>query len=120
MPHSEMQKYVNVDWTKVMSIVCLFCEKEKDRIIAEGRYICIPGTEMAEVVFIVDESYQNHGIATFLYLMLVRLARERKIKMFVAEILFSNAAMMKVFKKGGLPLKAKLENGVYQLSIPLI
>ena len=120
MPHSEMQKYVNVDWTKVMSIVCLFGEEGKERIIAEGRYIFIPGTAMAEVVFIVDERYQNRGIATFLYLMLVRLARERNVKMLVAEVLFSNAAMMKVFKKGDLPLKAKLERGVYHLSIPLI
>jgi acyl-CoA hydrolase/GNAT superfamily N-acetyltransferase len=120
MPHSEMQKYVNVDWTKVMSIVCLFREEEKDRIIAEGRYICIPGTEMAEVVFVVDENYQKHGIATFLYQLLVRLARERGVKKFVAEVLFSNAAMMKVFKKGGLPVKARLEKGVYNLQIPLI
>jgi hypothetical protein len=64
--------------TRVMSIVSLFDEGEKEPIIAEGRYLCTPGPEMAEVVFIVDESYQSRGIATFLYLMLVRLARERK------------------------------------------
>ena len=120
MPHTEMQKYVNVDWTRVMSIVSLSGEGEKKRIIAEGRYIRIPGTDMAEVVFIVDENHQNCGIATFLYRMLVRLARERGVKTFVAEVLFSNAAMMKVFKKGDLPLRAQLENGVYHLSIPLV
>ena len=103
-----------------MSIVSLVGEEEKKRIIAEARYISIPGTEMAEVVFIVDEAYQSLGIATYLYLLLVRLARERGIKMFVADVLFSNAAAMKVFKKGDLPLKAKLEGGVYHLSISLI
>ncbi|MCG6908625.1 MAG: GNAT family N-acetyltransferase [Deltaproteobacteria bacterium] len=120
MPHSEMQKYVNVDWTRIMSIVGLSGTGKKERIIAEGRYIRIPGTEMAEVVFIVDESYQAQGIATFLYLTLVRLAKERGVKTFAAEVLFSNTAMMKVFKKGNLPLKARLESGTYHVSIPLL
>jgi len=103
-----------------MSIVSLFGEGEKERIIAEGRYICISNTEVADVAFVVDEKYQDRGIATFLYLMLIRLAKERGIRTFVAEVLFSNAAIMKVFKKGDLPLKARLEDGIYHLSILLI
>jgi RimJ/RimL family protein N-acetyltransferase len=119
MPHAKMQAYVNVDWTQVMSIVGLIGEEGDGRIIAEGRYIRIPGTEKAEVVFVVDESVQNHGVATGLYRLLSNLAWERGIREFVADVLFSNIAMMKVFRKGSLPVKAVLEEGIYHISIPL-
>ena len=58
------------------------------------------------------------GIASFLYKMLIRLAKERGIKGFAAEVLASNRGMMKVFHKGDVPVKAHLESGVYHLEIP--
>jgi acyl-CoA hydrolase/GNAT superfamily N-acetyltransferase len=119
MPHAKMQEYVNVDWNQVMSLVGLVGEEGKGRIIAESRYIKIPGSPFAEVVFVVDEDYQRHGIATFMYRMLIRLARERGVRGFVAEVLYSNiGGIMKVFKKGDLPVKAHLEGGVYHIEIP--
>ena len=119
MPHAKMQEYVNVDWNQVMSIVGLVGEEGKGRIIAESRYIKIPGSPFAEVVFVVDEDYQRQGIATFLYRLLIRLAKERGVRGFVAEVLYSNiGGIMKVFKKGNLPIKAHLEGGVYHLEIP--
>jgi L-amino acid N-acyltransferase YncA len=67
----------------------------------------------------VDERYQRCGIGTEIYRLLVRLAAERGIREFVAEVLFSNSAMMKVFRKGGLPVRAVLEEGTYHITIPL-
>jgi hypothetical protein len=46
------------------------------------------------------------------------LAKERGLKGFVADVLFDNLAMMKVFHKGELPVRAHLESGVYHLTIP--
>ena len=87
-------------------------------IIAEARYIKIPGSPFAEVVFVVDGAYQRLGIASFLYKMLIRLAKERGVSGFMAEVLFSNVGIMNVFRKGGLPVKAHLQSGVYHLEIP--
>jgi GNAT superfamily N-acetyltransferase len=113
-----MQEYVNVDWNQVMSIVGLIGEEGKGRIISEARYIKIPGSPFAEVVFVVDEKYQRLGIASFLYKMLIRLAKERGVRGFMAEVLFSNIGIMNVFQKGELPVKAHLQSGVYHLEIP--
>jgi RimJ/RimL family protein N-acetyltransferase len=118
MPHAKMQEYVNVDWSRDMSIVGLVGKEGKGRIIAEGRYLRIPGSSFAELVFVVDEQFQERGIATCLYAMLIRLGRERGLKGFTADVLFNNLAMMKVFHKGELPVQASLESGVYHLTIP--
>ena len=81
--------------------------------------IKIAGSPFAEVVFVVDEKYQRPGIASFLYRMLIRLAKKRGLKGFVAEVLYFNiGGIVKVFKKGDLPVKAHLEGGVYHLEIP--
>lgn len=118
MPHAKMQEYVNVDWSRDMSIVGLVGEKGKGLIIAEGRYLRNPKGLFAELVFWVDENFQSKGIATHLYGMLIRSAKARGLKGFMADVLFDNHAMMKVFHKGELPVRAHLQSGVYHLTIP--
>ena len=118
MPHARMQAYVNVDCSQVVSIVGLAVGPGQERIIAEARYIKDPRGVYANVAFVVDEKYQNLGIATFLYHLLVRVAKKRGIQGFTADVLASNRAMMKVFEKGDLQVKATLEQGVFELTIP--
>jgi acyl-CoA hydrolase/GNAT superfamily N-acetyltransferase len=118
MPHARMQSYVNVDWNRVMSLVGLVGKPGQGRIIAEARYLLETVRPFAEVAFIVDEAYQSRGISTYLYKLLIELARERHLAGFTAEVLFSNIGMMKVFKKGNLPVQANLEDGVYHITIP--
>lgn len=118
MPHAKMQEYVNVDWSHTLSIVGVVQSEEQSRVIAEARYIIERNRPYAEVVFVVDEAYQGAGIATYLYRLLVRLAKERGVQGFTADVLFSNLGMMKVFRKGDLPIKAELEGGIYHLFIP--
>ncbi len=120
MPHAKSQEYVNLDWSRTMSIVGISEGEEQSRIIAEARYIRQDVQPLAEVVFVVDESYQGLGIASYLFRLLIRLARQRGIEGFTADVLFSNQAMMKVFRKGAHSLKVKLQNGIYQVEIPLV
>jgi acyl-CoA hydrolase/GNAT superfamily N-acetyltransferase len=117
MPHARMQEYVNVDCNRAMSIVGLVGATGEEHIIAEARYIKDQRRPYADVAFVVDEKYQGLGIATVLYNMLIRVAKERGIRGFTADVLASNKSMMKVFEKGGLPVKAKLEQGAFELTV---
>ena len=118
MPHSKMQEYVNIDYSQVMSIVGLVGDLGKGHIISEARYVKHPDRPYADVAFIVDEEYQNLGIATYLYKLLMRLAKERGLQGFTADVLPANKEMMRVFEKGDAEVKATLEHGVYCLTIP--
>ena len=119
MPHARMQEYVNVDYGVCMSIVGLVGEPGQGSIIAEARYVKLPDSNMADVAFVVDEDFQGLGLATYLFKMLIRLARERGVKGFTADVLTSNASMRKVFERGGLTVKATLESGAYHLVMPI-
>lgn len=88
-------------------------------IIAEARFAKHQNKPFVDIAFIVDEAYQGYGIATYLYQMLARLAKDRRAQGMTADVLSSNRAMLKVFEKGDFPVQAKLEQGVYALTIDL-
>ena len=116
MPHAKMQQYVNVDYGETLSIVGLIGPPGKGQLIAEARYVRYKDRPMADIAFVVDEKYNGKGIATYLYRLLIRLAKERGLQGFTANVLASNRPMMKVFEKEG-KVKAKLEYGEYEMEI---
>jgi acyl-CoA hydrolase len=118
MPHDKMQEYVNIDYGETMSLVALVGEADQETIVAEARYSMDEESLYGDVAFVVDEKYQDLGIATYLYEMLIRLAKERGLKGFTATVLQANKGMMKVFENGHLPVNARLRNGIYKLTIP--
>ncbi len=119
MPHADIQKYVNLDCNQATSVVGLTGEPGRGKIIAEARFHLTENPPLyAEVAFIVDEKHQNSGICSYLYGLLVKLAKQRGIQGFSAEILAKNRGMMKVFEKGDLPVMLDLAYGVYYLTIP--
>lgn len=119
MPHAKMQAYVNVDYREVLSVVGLVGEPGSQTIIAEARIAKHPDKPFMDIAFVVDEAYQGIGIASFLFKMLSRLAKERRAVKITADVLSSNRAMLKVFEKGEYPLTAKLDDGAYAISIDL-
>lgn len=118
MPHEKMQEYVNVDYRRTLSVVGTVEEGGIEKIIAEGRYTRLRNSTFANAAFVVDERYQGLGIASFLLDLLIRAARDHGIAGFAADILADNKAMIRVFEKTGLPMKAAMEYGVYHLTIP--
>ena len=118
MPHAKMQEYVNIDYSRVMSVVALTGEPDQATIIAEARFVKDEQSSYGDLAFVVDEKYHGRGIATALYEMLIRLAIERGLKGFTAEVLQANKKMMKIFEKGDLPINTRVKNGLYELTIP--
>jgi GNAT superfamily N-acetyltransferase len=119
MPHHKMQEYVNVDYLRIMSIVGTVDQSGTQKIIAEGRYVRHRDRPFADVAFVVDENFQGLGIASFLFEMLIRVAREQGIEGFTADVIADNKQMLKVFEKAPFPIRAVMEYGIYNLTIPI-
>jgi len=117
MPHTKMQEYVNVDYSRYMSIVALEGDVGKGKIIGEARYVKLQVRPYADVAFVVDEAYQGLGIASFMLQVLIRTAREQGVKGFTASVLETNRAMMRVFEKSGLDLQTRAEEGVFSINM---
>jgi acyl-CoA hydrolase/GNAT superfamily N-acetyltransferase len=99
MPHKEMQKYVNIDYENVMSVVAIVEKGRNERIIAEARYAYDKNADAYEIAFIVDEQFQGKGVASFMLNYLIQIAQKRGLAWFIAYVLPRNEAMLKVFEK---------------------
>ncbi len=119
MPHSKMQKYVNVNWKDTMSIVGLVGEPGLGVIVSEARYLLDTSGEAAEIGIIVDEKYNGLGIGTHMIKLLRKIGLKRGVKVFVADILSSNRIIMKVFRKVFPNIDSINEEGTYSLVMPL-
>jgi GNAT superfamily N-acetyltransferase len=118
MPHKKMQEYVNVNYHLVMSIVGIVEIAGTEKIIAEARYARTNQAAFADTAFIVDEEYHSKGIASYLFELLIRAAREEGIQGFTADVLATNKAMLKVYEKSPFPVQTVLSRGIYELTIP--
>ncbi len=118
MPHKKMQEYVNVNYNLIMSIVGIIEDSGTEKIIAEARYARTKQDSFADTAFIVDEKYHNKGIASYLFELLIRTAREEGVKGFTADVLATNKAMLKVYEKSPFPVQTVLSRGIYELTIP--
>jgi acyl-CoA hydrolase/GNAT superfamily N-acetyltransferase len=119
--HKVAMPLAAIDYNDKMAIAAVIGKEEpesREQIVAIGRYIRDPHSNFAEVAFTTHQDWQNRGIGTFLLQYLVRIAKEKNIKGFTADVLARNTHMMKVFSKAGHPLKTHLESGVYELEIP--
>ncbi len=112
MPHKNMQKYVNIDYDKTLSIVGVLETGNIQKIIAEARYSYYENDDTYEMAFIVDEEYQGRGIAGFLFEYLQNIAKVRGIKQICASVLYENSRMIKVFKGGSVKPEINVEEGV--------
>ncbi len=119
MDHERMQGYVNVDFERAMSIVGLVGPPGQGRIIAEARYVRHKDKPWADAAFLVDEKYQGLGIAGYMLQLLMKIAQDRCLHGFTADVLLSNQPMLKVFQKmGGNRLQVEREGEVYAVSLP--
>lgn len=115
-PHEIAQEMVAVDYEANLGIVCTLGTSDTSTIVAAGHWMLDYNDNLAEVAFSVADEYQHQGIGTYLMRLLIRLARERGIRGFRANVLASNAGMLKVFQKSNCVLHTEYDTGEVELS----
>ncbi len=109
----QIQDFVYIDHRNDVTIVGTVPEAHGEDIIAVGSYYLDHKTNLAEVAFVVSDSWQNHGIGTFLLKHLMRIARRNGIRGFTAEVLTENKPMQAVINKSNCKVKSRLAGNVY-------
>ena len=79
------------------------------------RYDRLPGTDEAEVAFVVTDAFQHRGLATLLLEVLAEAAWTRGIRTFVAETLVDNHDMLEVFSGSGFATTTRSMEDVVQV-----
>jgi RimJ/RimL family protein N-acetyltransferase len=106
----------HVDYVNQLALVA----EADGAIVAVARYHRIADRAgHAEVAFTVADAWQGKGIGTLLLKRLARFARLHGIAVFDAEVLPENERMLRVFRRGGLPVTEERGGHVVQVAIRL-
>ena len=111
----DLHRFTHVDHVDRVAFVVLL----GDQLIGVGRYDRYPGTDDAEVAFLVEDAHQGRGLGSVLLEHLAAAARERGIKRFVAEVLAQNGKMVRVFQDAGYHAERSYEDGIVHLTFPI-
>jgi acyl-CoA hydrolase/GNAT superfamily N-acetyltransferase len=111
----------NVDYDEEMAFAVVVGPQESQQIIATSSYYRDPRDQFAEVAYMVDPAWQGNGLATALHARTVEYARAHGVRGLTADVLMSNPAMLKVFRRGaGHTLRMDADAGVYEIRMKFV
>ena len=105
---SEIRNLLNIDYEARMALLAVIRTKEHCEAIAIAAYDTDPRTGLAEISLAVRDDWQNLGIGSEMFRMLVDYAKGVNIKGLTAEILATNIRMLDIFHRSGLKVETKL------------
>jgi GNAT superfamily N-acetyltransferase len=114
-----IRQYMILDYSRASSIIGLLAEPSGERIIAEARFVKNSKNLSAEFALVVDEQYQKLGIGTYIYNLLIKMAKSGGVNSLIAEVLPYNSKVLTIVKMKGWKVKWNLTNRIYQLIIPI-
>ena len=91
----------------------------ENRIVAVANYVRLRAVGTAEIAFAVADEFQGRGIATRLLERLATIASRVGIEEFVAEVMATNEAMLRVFGDAGFETRRETIQGTVELHLSL-
>jgi RimJ/RimL family protein N-acetyltransferase len=119
MSREDVRRFCTVDYDGTFALVATIDAGGEEKIIAVGRYARLPKRNVAEIAFVVEDSYQGKGLGTHLLHNLALIAGKRGINVFEAEVLAQNHDMLRVLKDSGYRMVQELESGVCRAILDL-
>jgi GNAT superfamily N-acetyltransferase len=118
----ELREATEVDFVRTIALVTCVQDATGEKIIGAGRYIVFGDAEppdRAEVDFTVEEDFQGLGIASITLKHLARIAKEKGIRQFHADVLQENKGMLAVFNRSGFPVRQEYAEGLAHVTLLL-
>ena len=111
----EIERFTNVDCIDRVALVV----NRGGCIVAVARYDRSPGSDEAEVAFVVQDEFQGLGLGTILLEHLATIARRHGIRRFTADTLSENRRMLGVFRDAGFARRYSRASEVVQVVLDI-
>jgi len=106
MPHSRIQDFIAVDFSRDMVILALLIRGDREIVIGLAQYSKDERDRTAELALVVRDDYQCQGVGTILHIYMTSIAKKRGLVGFRAEVLEGNLPALKLIKKMGFEMVA--------------
>ncbi|WP_395666569.1 GNAT family N-acetyltransferase [Methylocella sp.] len=119
---AELARIANVDFSRECAFLVTIGDGESEFVIGGASFFALDDEtppQRAEVAFTIEEDFQGQGLATELMRRIAESGRAVGLRRFEAEVLGTNQGMLSVFKRSGLPISMRLEEGVVHVALEL-
>jgi acetate---CoA ligase (ADP-forming) len=93
------------------------CSGDDERVVGHAFYVALD-EQRAEVAFTIANDFQRRGLGSILLCQLAEVAWANGIKVFEAEVVAANHAMLHVFRGSGFPIEVSANAGQLQVVFP--
>jgi acetyl coenzyme A synthetase (ADP forming)-like protein len=108
-----VQPTLEPDWVERGSLI----GTSDEQIVAVANYVRLRDARTAEVAFAVADEFQGRGIATRLLERLAERAARVGVEEFLAEVMFDNASMLRVFAEAGFETRRETVGGEVEVHL---
>jgi GNAT superfamily N-acetyltransferase len=119
---AELARITQADFKNSIALLATIGEGDKEVVIGGAScYTINPAAaeRSGEVAFTVEEEFQGRGVGGVLMRHLAAITRAKGFHTLWAEVLCSNAPMLNVFRRSGLPMKVEQDGNVLQVALSL-
>jgi len=120
MPHERLQDFVVIDYTSEIILLVFTLKDGVEQLVGLGQYAIIGSTHTADVAFVVRDDHQELGIGRELLKYLTLLAKKQGLLGFTADVLISNARMMRLFESMGFDVQKHISDGMYEMKMTFL
>jgi acetyltransferase len=118
--HERLSRICFIDYNREMALVVeRKLESGGTEILAVGRLSKLHGREDAEMDAVVIDAAQHKGLGTELYRLLIRIARDEKLKMIVSNMLIENGEMRAMCVRYGFKMFSTSEDNMIRAELEL-
>ncbi len=115
-PRKDMQRMVNIDYHREMSVLALVGEFGKQEVAGVGRYVLGSG-DYPEVDFAVLDKYQGLGLGRAIMTYITDIARDRGFKGISAVVMSENLASLHILTHLGYAVTGVVSQGVMEITV---
>ncbi len=116
MPHSRIQNFVAVDYSRDMVILALLTRGERETVIGLAQYSRNEDHRTAELALVVKDDFQGQGVGTLLHSYMTSIAKKKGLLGFTAEVLEGNLPALRLIKRMGFETVA-VDGGAEEMRI---
>ncbi|MBK9387745.1 MAG: 4-hydroxybutyrate coenzyme A transferase [Planctomycetes bacterium] len=115
--HAEVQRLVDVDERSSYALVAAVPPEAPNQLVALAHFELETGSSLADLAFVVLEGWQSRGLGAEMMRAMCRIARERGLEGFRADVLQLDKPMLTVFHRLGLAVSSRREAEGYHLEL---
>jgi GNAT superfamily N-acetyltransferase len=119
---TDLKRVTEVDFDRTAALLVTIGSGDEETVIGGASYVALDADatdRSAEIAFTVEEDYQRLGVGSLLMKHIVQTARAAGLTSLQADVLARNPAMLAVFRRSGLSMVTRVEDGVVHVRLSL-